>query len=165
MMKHILRNKHLLSMVIVFITGCMPFLEGQKELKPPLAQTPVDTAAFHYSLGLHSYFNGKLDEAIAELEKARALDTKSTFLATELAILYSEKGDIQKAITLGEAVVQENDKDVDAHILLAGLYLSKKENEKALREYLKARELDPRHINALLYSGIIFGDLRDYEKA
>ena len=150
--------------------GCMPAAErtGHAALADSPATANIatsNTAAYHYSLSVFFALNERLDEAIEELEKALALDSKSLFLATELAALYGEKGNISKAVSLCETALAENDGDGDTHFLLANLYMSSKNYPKALKEYRKVNELEPQRIDALLFMGILQGEDRAYEKA
>ncbi|MDP2268659.1 MAG: tetratricopeptide repeat protein, partial [Deltaproteobacteria bacterium] len=128
-------------------------------------RTLVNLATYHYSLSVLSSLNGKLDEAVAEMEKALAFDAQSVFLATELAGLYSEKGNLPKAIAICEKTLAKNGRDIDVRLLLANLYLNARNFENALREYLKVIELEPRNTDALLYTGILYGEAKNYEKA
>jgi tetratricopeptide (TPR) repeat protein len=164
-MKTFFKKNCLFCLVVVFFMGCMPAIDRKQDSDTSIVPPPFDAAAYHYSLSLHLSFNGKLDEAIGELEKALDLDPKSVFLATELSVLYSEKGHIDQAISLSEKIAAENDGDPDAHLLLAGLYLNAKDQNSALREYLRVSELDPRNIDSHLYAGILYGELKNYAKA
>ena len=61
-------------------------------------------AMFHYSIAIQYMLDGKMDEAIAELETARRFDEQSVELTIELAVLYAEKGNPEKVIaTLQDA--------------------------------------------------------------
>jgi tetratricopeptide (TPR) repeat protein len=164
-MKTFLEKKRLLFILLFCLSGCVPPLEGQKDITAAAAGSSADVAAYHYSLSVHLSLNGKHDEAIGELEKALSLDAKSSFLATELATLYSENGDIEKAISLCVKTLAENADDIDAHLLLAGLYLNKKDYPQSLREYKKVGELDPQRTDSPLYAGIIYGEAGNYEEA
>lgn len=156
--------------ILSCLTGCMPAAErtGDAMLSDSPATADIaarSSASYHYSLSVFFALNERLDEAIEELEKALALDSKSLFLATELAALYGEKGNIPKAVSLCETALAENGGDGDTHFLLANLYMSSKNYRKALREYRRVTELEPRRIDALLFMGILYGEDRDYEKA
>src|SRR3990172_4746606 len=163
-MKNLLRKKYLFIILFFFFCGCVPPPERKKDAAMQVVSVPVN-AAYHYSLSVHLALNGNLDDAIAELEKALSFDSKSSFLAMELAILYSEKGYYQKAISLCEKSLVENGSDVDTRLLLAGLYMNTKNHKEALREYNKASEMDPQNITFHLYAGILHGEAGNYEKA
>lgn len=150
-------------LLIICLAGCMMPATRTRDAETVL--TPVNLASYHYSLSVLSSLNGKLDDAIDEMEKALGFDAQSAFLATELAGLYSEKGNIPKAILICEKTLAENGSDIDARLLLANLYLNARNFPNALREYLKVTELEPRNADALLYTGILYGEAKNYEKA
>jgi len=126
----------------------------------PLSSFSINRAPFHYSLGIQAYLNGRLDEAIDELEKALTLDPQSTFLTIELASLLSEKGDLNKAIDLCEKAAKRDD-DWELHLLLGGLYLNKGNRIGALREYEKVISLNDKNTQALLYAAILYSEDKD----
>ena len=59
-------------------------------------------AMYQYSVGVLLRLNGETDKAISALEKAISADPNSSYLVVELVSLYAEKGDLEKAIALGE---------------------------------------------------------------
>src|SRR5574340_1601190 len=128
-MKTVFKKSSLFCLTLFTIMSCMTAMDRKEDINTPLARSRFDTAAYHYSLSLQLSYNGNLDEAVGEMEKALSLDPKSSFLATELSGLYSEKGYLDKAISLSEKIVAENDGDADAHLLLAGLYLNAKDQK------------------------------------
>jgi len=162
-MKKLINQKFLLTMIVVCLTGCIP--PGEIKSDVVITPPPVNLATYHYSLSVLSSLNGKMDEAVDEMEKALGFDTQSAFLATELAVLYSEKGDIPKAIAICEKTLAKNDRDIEARLLLANLYLNVKNFDHALHEYLKVTELEPRNTDALLYTGILYEEAKNHEKA
>ncbi|HEY5992345.1 MAG TPA: tetratricopeptide repeat protein, partial [Candidatus Udaeobacter sp.] len=76
---------------------------GEKELRRAMELNP-SLALAHYSLGLSFIRQGRLDEAIVELRKARELDPLSSVIARAVAIPYYFKRDYKRAFELlGEA--------------------------------------------------------------
>jgi TolB-like protein/Flp pilus assembly protein TadD len=79
------------------------FVLGEKELRRAMELNP-SLALAHYSLGLSFIRQGRLDEAIVELRKARELDPLSSVIARAVAIPYYFKRDYKRAFDLlGEA--------------------------------------------------------------
>jgi tetratricopeptide (TPR) repeat protein len=79
------------------------FALGEKELRRAMELNP-SLALAHYSLGLSFIRQGRLDEAIVELRKARELDPLSSVIARAVAIPYYFKRDYKRAFELvGEA--------------------------------------------------------------
>lgn len=170
-MKNSFLKKCLLLILLSCLTGCLTTSARIKDTAAlsglPETSNIASTgdASYHYSLSVLLSLNNQLDGAVEELEKALALDKKSLFLTTELAVLYGEKGNLSKAIELCEETLADNDRDADTHLLLANLYMSTKNYPKALREYRKVNELEPRQTDALIYMGILHGENQDYENA
>ena len=134
-------------LVLLCITACtsMPFkdngLNGDKK-------TDKSLAMLHYSLGIKSSLNDDLDGAITDIEKALHYDARSSFLATELANLYIEKGDSKKAQQVLEKSLRYNPDESETHFLLGKLYLNAKDYKRAIREYKKVIKIDSQNTMA-----------------
>ena len=88
-------------------------------------------AYYHYMLAqrykdLAGIYNRSdyVERAITEYQKAIADDPGSLFLRVQLAELYWRASRIQDAVKEVQAVLKENPDDVQAHRLLARVYLS-----------------------------------------
>jgi serine/threonine-protein kinase len=75
------------------------FSIGDRELKHALELNP-NLAVGRYNLGLSFIRQGRLDEAIVELRKARELDPLSSVIARAVAIPYYFKRDYKRAFEL-----------------------------------------------------------------
>ncbi|MGE5213500.1 MAG: tetratricopeptide repeat protein [Nitrospirota bacterium] len=75
------------------------FSTGDRELKHAIELNP-NLAVAHYNLGLSFIRQGRLDEASAELMKARALDPLSSVIARAVVIPYYFKRDYPRAFEL-----------------------------------------------------------------
>jgi adenylate cyclase len=75
------------------------FPVGDKELRHAIELSP-NLAVGHYNLGLSFIRQGRLDEAIVELRKARELDPLSSVIARAVAIPYYFKRDYKRAFEL-----------------------------------------------------------------
>jgi TolB-like protein/Flp pilus assembly protein TadD len=75
------------------------FSTGDKELKHAIELNP-NLAVARYNLGLSFIRQGRLDEALAELMKARALDPLSSIIARAVVIPYYFKRDYKRAFEL-----------------------------------------------------------------
>jgi serine/threonine-protein kinase len=75
------------------------FAIGDKELGHAIKLSP-NLAVAHYNLGLSFIRQGRLDEASAELMKARALDPLSSVIARAVVIPYYFKRDYARAFEL-----------------------------------------------------------------
>jgi TolB-like protein/Flp pilus assembly protein TadD len=75
------------------------FSTGDRELNHAIELNP-NLAVARYNLGLSLIRQGRLDEAIVELQKARALDPLSSVIARAVVIPYYFKRDYQRAFEL-----------------------------------------------------------------
>jgi len=75
------------------------FSTGDRELNHAIELNP-NLAVARYNLGLSFIRQGRLDEAIVELQKARALDPLSSVIARAVVIPYYFKRDYQRAFEL-----------------------------------------------------------------
>ncbi len=75
------------------------FPTGDRELKHAIELNP-NLAVAHYNLGLSLIRQGRLDEALVELRKARELDPLSSVIARAVVIPYYFKRDYKRAFEL-----------------------------------------------------------------
>ena len=163
-MKNILPGEFIFFIFLFILEGCALFPHSGAVMAKPSDRESLNSPAYHYSLGIQFSLDGKIGDAIREMEEALKLDPKSSFLATELASLYSEKGDVKKAISLCERALAQ-DGDIDTHLLLSSLYMNINDHKNALKEYKRVTELDPNNMDARLYMGILYVETRDFDKA
>jgi tetratricopeptide (TPR) repeat protein len=117
-----------------------------------------------------------VDKALAEYQAAIAADPQSLFLKTQLAELYTRISRIGDAIREAEAVLQVNPDDVDAHRLLAGIYLhslgegdvaahSESTLHKAIEQFEAVTRLDPTDTDSLIALGRLYRVVNENDKA
>ena len=108
-----------------------------------------------------------VDRAVAEYKAAMAADSGSLFLRTQLAELYYRISRVGDAIREAEAVLHANPDEVDAHRLLASIYLhSLGESEaaansdttirKAITEFEAVTRLDPKDTDSFIALGRLY---------
>src|SRR4030042_5307637 len=167
-MKNIMQKKRIqflfiTVLLIINISGCSYI--NTVRLSSEHDEDNSADAAYHYSLGILFRLEGKIEEAIVELEKAHKFDPGSYYLITELVSLYTEKGDFERAISLGEKQLSRDQNNIDLHLIMGGLYLNLREYKKAIREHEKVVELDPKNMVAYLYLAIIYATENNFVKA
>jgi len=167
-MKNIMQKKRIqllliIILLIINISGCS-YIKAVR-LSSEYDEDNSRAAAYHYSLGVLLHLNGKIEEAIVELEKAHKSDPGSYYLITELVSLYTEKRDFERAISLGEKTLSKDPKNIDLHLIMGGLYLNLRQYQKAIREHEKVVELDPKNLVAYLYLAIIYAAENNFVKA
>ncbi len=140
-------------------------------------------AYYHYMLAqrykdLAGIYNRSdyVERAITEYQKAIADDPGSLFLRVQLAELYWRASRIQDAIKEVQAVLKGNPDDVEAHRLLARVYLSSLGNsdsggasqemlEKTINEFETVHRLDPADSQSALMLGRLYKANNQPDKA
>lgn len=136
------------------------------------AQT-IDLAGsyYHFSLAKMHDFRKEYAQAIAEFEKAIALNPTSSQLRVEFARTLWEAGEVRRAVEECERAVKLDSQNPDARYLLGQIFLgyrdSGQENmlDRALEEYAKVVELEPRHAEALYSLGRLHLIKKNYRTA
>ena len=119
--------------MIVTLSGCaaLPLRNDAAHPQPASPALRPEGAAFHYSLGVLLAMNANLEQAIREIETAHRLDPSSPFLAKEIASLYLEKGETEKAMAICKKNLEEHPNDIDTLNLLGDIYLHLKDYRSA----------------------------------
>ena len=155
---------YLVFILILFFINLYGCSHLPKQAPSVSSKTSAD-ATYHYSLGVLLRLDGKIEEATNELKQAIAADPDSSYLTTELVSLYTEQGDLNGAISLGEAMLSKNPDNIELHRIMGGLYLNIHENKKAITEHKKVIELDPKNLMAHLYLAIIYAEEKRFDKS
>jgi tetratricopeptide (TPR) repeat protein len=148
------------------------------------ADTPDHAAAYyHYMLAqrykdLAGIYNSSdyVDRAISEYQKAIEADPGSLFLRVQLAELYWRISRIQDAVNEIQTVLKTNPNDLQAHRLLAHVYLSSLGGsnteetshdmlEKAIAEFETVFRLDPNDMESALMLGRLYKSDNQPQKA
>lgn len=140
-------------------------------------------AYYHYMLAqrykdLAGIYNRSdyVERAITEYQKAIADDPDSLFLRVQLAELYWRTSRIQDAINEAQTVLKKNPNDVQAHRLLARVYLSSLGNsnsggasqemlQKTISEFETVYRLDPGDSQSALMLGRLYKANNETKKA
>jgi tetratricopeptide (TPR) repeat protein len=165
-MRNTFNKKCLLIIILWCVTGCaISSFKGNDAAVATGKERPSFNSTYHYSLGVLHILDENLNEAIKEYEEALRFDPQAQFLTNELISLYIEKGEIPKAILLCKNILIDNPGNINARLLLGGLYLNMKDYKNAIGEYEKVIELDPSNSVSYLYLGTIYAENKNYEKA
>ncbi|MBT9332898.1 tetratricopeptide repeat protein [Paracidobacterium acidisoli] len=149
------------------------------------AETAADTRSsgyYHYMLA-HEYEEmattyGRpeyANRAIEEYKLALDADPSSKYLNSHLAELYFRTGRIKDAILAAQDQIKKDPSDLDAHKLLANIYLrslgdgqqepSAQMLQLAIGEYLKITQLEPNNAEDRLLLGRLYAAAHDSAKA
>ncbi|MCS6775023.1 MAG: tetratricopeptide repeat protein [Chloroherpetonaceae bacterium] len=110
-----------------------------------VSHTEVDDILFHYRLGDDLLRRGLYDEAIAEYQKALALNPNYADIRNHLGMALSMKGLFTEAVAEFEHALRINPRFVDAMVNLAVTLRDNGRVEEAQNYFQKALELDPYH--------------------
>ena len=97
---------------------------------------------------------GRIQEARSELEAAIALDPKRASLATRLARIQVEAGELGRAIGVLEREPPTLAEDPEYHAFLAALYQRSGDNDRAARLYAAVLRHRPGHAHWWMGLGI-----------
>jgi tetratricopeptide (TPR) repeat protein len=89
----------------------------------------------HQNLGLYNSMQGRLGEALGELQKAIRIEPRNYELHNNLGIVYKQLGELPAAIREYRIALQLNPKDPMAHYNLGNIYLMQGNLPEAIREY------------------------------
>ncbi len=126
-------------------------------------------AVSHYLMGLIHDWNGETDEAISQYMKAHDIDPTSYAIHIKLGGDYAHLGKIKESIAELNKAVALNPRELQAHYLLALVYSSQQNFDKAAGEYeiilQHFSKVDPHNVEILNYLGQLYYSQRNYNKA
>lgn len=99
----------------------------------------------HIFLGISLYWQGHLEEAMAEYKEALNLDPENPQAHQLLGIAYAWKGEIQPALEHFLAAYKKEPNRADVNMNLGSTYGALNDYENALFHFRRAVELEPRH--------------------
>lgn len=122
-------------------------------------------ADYNFSLGEAYSLDGDHKQAVEAFKTTLIYDQNSPAVNMRLAAEYLKLGMMSEALTQAEEAVQKDAKNVDALLLLGGLYSSMKLYPKALEQYHAVLKLEPKNMDAPLYIGAVYSEQKQYDKA
>lgn len=122
----------------------------------------------HYTLGVVSDLKGDTEDAIRQFEKsAEYYENYAAHL--RLGADYARLGNLQQAITELNLVLEYDVNNIQARYLLALIYSTKKEYDKAANEYesilTSFQEAEPENIEIYGYLAQLYYSQKQYDKA
>ena len=156
---------------------------GQTPASPP-RQAPDRASAYYHFAMAHLYEQmareyrsvEHVNKAIDEYKLAIQADPTSEFLSSELVDLYAEAGRLQDAVAEAESVLQREPKNIQMRRVLGRIYrgylaepgqgrLNEDLLHRAIEQYEKIIELDPRDVESHLHLANLYRVGRDSVKA
>ena len=95
--------------------------------------TPDGTAAYHFLFARHLEGLGRIDEAIAELQKALAIVPESAEIRAELAGLYARQDRLVEALDAAEEALKRDPDNREANRIVGSIMGMLSEQKKPLR--------------------------------
>ena len=113
--------------------------------------------ASHANLGLVYADQGRLDEAIREVQAALQINPNDVLLLCNLGVFYRQQGRIDEAIHEFQAVLRINPDYAEAHLELGMLYQQQDRIDEAIREFQAALGINPDYAEAHRSLGVAYG--------
>lgn len=163
---HSAKYKHTLEAYILHTLGEISDEELAKRLEAsPAAGTPKSLASAHRALARSMREKGQLDEAKAELEKARELDPSDEEILLDLADLDLTLGALDEADSLVDEVLVNQPNHRRAQLLKGIACFKRNQFDAAERLLTESLELNPNPERAHYYLGQILEIRGDTEAA
>ncbi len=150
--------------VAALLTGCGG---GGNQEETPLptsapptstpAVTPTLSASEHVDLGIEYSEQGKFEQAVAEFEKAIALDPNDANAQRNLGTAYGEQGKWEESLAAYERAVEINPNFGEAYGDMAAAYFNLGKLAEAIAAGEKGIELAPDYATAYNNLGIVYG--------
>jgi tetratricopeptide (TPR) repeat protein len=132
-------NEHIFALVAAKET-----VKAKKVLDETVAKEPKNPLLWDM-VGRFQVASGKPAEAEAAFLKSIELAPDSTAPYYQLGVLYASQKKFPESAKRLEKVIEKNDKNVGAHVLLGMVLNSEGKIEAANKEYRKALTLSPKH--------------------
>jgi len=126
-------------------------------------------ALSHYTMGLVYDFLGLTQEAVLEYEQAALWDQENHAIHLRLGIDYARLGHLSQAIEELKLAVQIQPEDLQPHYILALVYSTQKDFDKAASEYelilQHFSKAEPENIEVFGYLGQLYYSQGRFDKA
>jgi tetratricopeptide (TPR) repeat protein len=162
-------HKELLWVFAILVTAaCTTNLPNQTPVEAPVEHTAYygpENQYYYFTAAQAQRIKGNLDSAVLLLRKAIALDPESLYLQRELATVYIQNKEDEKALEVLEGLLQKNPNDLKSLIIYGGVKQVRKETKEAIAAYEKILTLDP--ANQRIYSllGGLYMDAGELDNA
>ena len=144
------KNKALTADVLKKLVAIKEKLKNIDEMNLPLKSET------YFGMGLVSYYNKQLDEAIEQWENAVSLNKNNLKAYICLGIVYNEENMSENAIKVLKHALEINPKYATIHLTLARIYEQKGVLDDAIYEYSKVLEISPETVDIYNKLGILY---------
>ena len=156
--KTLLYTLHL-ALFTILISGCATTKIAKK------TQEYDYRAYLHYSMGAMQEYEGLIEEAITDYEKALLYASQETLIRQHLGILYNKKGLKDKAFQEFKKAVEVEPEDPQAHFILGNFFQGEKMWKEAEAEFKKVIKLSSEYAEAYFSLGSLYTKLEKWRNA
>ncbi len=150
-----------------FFGGCASVNTTAQLNQPSNHEEKADfsCAYFYFLWGTHAEYDNHLNEALEAFEKATICDPAAEYIAEKIPIILIKLGKMDEAVTWLQAYLLEHPEKTVQRFLLARLKIQVGAIQEAIDLYKEALTYEPLNRNVLLRLGLLYGQLKQYEKA
>lgn len=120
---------------------------------------------YYFSLGEAYSLDGKHEKAIESFKNVLIYDPGSSQVSFRIASEFVKLGLITEAVENAELAVKKDAKNIQARILLGGLYSSLKDYTNSIKQYEAALKIDENNTDAPLYLGAVYAEQKQFDKS
>lgn len=147
--------------MIISLIGC-----GTKAIRE---ESVLDTPENHFSRGMTEFERDNLNAALAEFNRAKALNPNYGEAYSGMALVFAKRGDFKKAYELADEGIGKNDKSLDCRIIKGRVITMERKGddwvEKAAKEFDRAIKINPNSSKAWYYLGITYKEGFQFSRA
>jgi tetratricopeptide (TPR) repeat protein len=140
-------------------------MEKRFNILREIAQKYPDEKQVHFDLGLHYHGRYMYPEAIGEHQKALAIDPRYGAALNDLAYVYADSGDFEKALECFQKYASVLPGDANPIDSIAELNLRMGNLNEAIRKYEEALEIKPDFYSSCISIAYIYALKEDYPEA
>ncbi len=136
------------------------------EMFKKASQIAPDPEGIDFKIGATYYFLGKPKEAAVYLEKAFKADPENSNICNMLASAYKSIGSAKGAANLfSDAGKMSPDSISSAFFCRGHVFAELEKHDKAIEQFSKVIELEPKNAAAYNYRGFVYERLQKYDRA
>jgi len=133
----------IIIIIISFFSGCTSVeKKTQPSFKKPITSYTPDSSYYFFTKAQIARKKGDFEKAIEYHEKAIKIDPESLFLKRELALVYAQQNNKDKALAIINKILKNNPDDVETLILSGKIHHNLKNTVAAKKIYQKVIEID-----------------------
>jgi tetratricopeptide (TPR) repeat protein len=141
------------------INACTALIEAAKDGPGP------ELSRLLTSRGSTYWLIAKNSQALADLDRAIALDASNARAYRERANLYRSSGRIDRALADANEAVRLDSKNAESFDVRGNVFNNNRQFDRAIEDYSEALRLDPKSAQTFMDRGVAYYFKRDYQSA